>query len=209
MDVLCNEIGLNIQHLCETSVSGRYQLVCDKQWLQILEQRRKIAPFNVWQKLDRRAHPSDPLDHPWTRILLQTYLKKPNVKAFPVQGQCGEGGIDRSVESDGNNPLTYSQALCYVTNTNFKNLWEAAYKHYPGANVKYAKSSTPAGRTLSPPSACALVSYDVVLKELIQRVYNCPVIHCQLDRLSEDQKCGNYNGVVFTEESSGKMNLFA
>lgn len=203
MDVLCNEIGLNIQHLCETSVSGRYQLVCDKQWLQILEQRRKIAPFNVWQKLDRRAHPSDPLDHPWTRILLQTYLKKPNVKAFPVQGQCGEGGIDRSVESDGNNPLTYSQALCYVTNTNFKNLWEAAYKHYPGANVKYAKSSTPAGRTLSPPSACALVSYDVVLKELIQRVYNCPVIHCQLDRLSEDQKCGNYNGVVFTEESSG------
>uniref|UniRef100_A0A0K8WLI7 Putative inactive serine/threonine-protein kinase lvsG n=1 Tax=Bactrocera latifrons TaxID=174628 RepID=A0A0K8WLI7_BACLA len=195
MDVICNEIGVNIQHLCETPVSGRYQLICDKQWLQTLEQRHKIAPFNVWHKLDRRAHPSDPLDHPWTRILLQTYLKKPNVKVFPLQWQYGDGGIETAVEAEGSNPLTYSQALCYVTNTNFKNLWEAAYKRYPGANVKYAKSSTPTGRTLSPPSTCALVSYDVVLKELIQRVYHCPVIHCQLDKLSEDQKCENSYGV--------------
>ncbi|XP_017478831.1 PREDICTED: WD repeat-containing protein 81 isoform X1 [Rhagoletis zephyria] len=185
MDTLCSEIGLNAQHLCETTVSGRYQLICDKKWLQTLEQRRKIAPFTIWPKLDKRAHPTDPLDHPWTRILLQTYPKKPNLQVFPLQRHTGECGLDAGIDAGGNYPLTYSQALGYVTSTNFKNLWEAAYKRYPGASVKYVKAAGKAVRTLSSPSTCGLVLYDVVLKELIQRVYNCPVIHCQLDRLRE------------------------
>ncbi|XP_053957432.1 WD repeat-containing protein 81 [Anastrepha ludens] len=203
MDTLCNEIGINIQHLCETNVSGRYQLICDKQWLQSLEQRRKIAPFNIWPKLDRRAHPSGPLDHPWTRILLQTYPKKPNLRVFPLQRQTSDAGIDPLREGGGNSPLTYSQALAYVTSTNFKNLWEAAYKRYPGANVKYAKASGTTGKMLTSPTACNLTFYDVVLKEVIQRVYNCPVIHCQIDRLREGLDSGNNIGSVVTEDVTG------
>ncbi|XP_004523277.1 WD repeat-containing protein 81 [Ceratitis capitata] len=201
MDALCNEIGINIQHLCETAVTGRYQLICDKQWLQTLEQRRKIAPFNIWPKLDRRAHPNDPLDHPWTRILLQSYPKKPNVKVFPLQWQTSDRVVDVVGNSESDNPLTYSQALAYVTSTNFKNLWEAAYKRYPGANVKSAKS-TNTGRVVSPSTAFSLTPYDVVLRELIQRVYNCPVIHCQLDRLV-DEKTGKNGSYMFSEDLSG------
>ncbi|XP_067623538.1 WD repeat-containing protein 81 isoform X2 [Eurosta solidaginis] len=189
MDTLCNEIGINIQHLCETSVAGRYQLICDKQWLQTLEQRRKIAPFNIWPNLDRRAHPGDPLDHPWTRILMQTYAKKPNLKVFPLQRHLSDAvGIESVSDVCVNNPLTYSQALAYVTNTNFKNLWKAAYKQYPSANAKCANKTTgngASGRAMNTLTDCNMIPYDVVLKELIQRIYGCPLIHCQLHRVCE------------------------
>ncbi|XP_037957092.1 WD repeat-containing protein 81 [Teleopsis dalmanni] len=171
MDVICTEIGIDAQHVCETVVPGRFNLICDKQWLQNLEKYRKITTFPVNPLLDRRVHPV-PLKHPWTRILVQTFKKNTNLNVFPLPHLDTIGAFDA-----GTLPLSFSQAVAYVSNTNFKNLWESAHIQYSAARTKFCKKTNP-GKT----PTSTLVPYDFALKDLIQRIYNCPVIHCKLDR---------------------------
>ncbi|XP_030384082.1 WD repeat-containing protein 81 [Scaptodrosophila lebanonensis] len=182
------EIGINAQHVCESGGgidshgegAGRYQLIVDKAWLQALERQRKLIPFTAWPQLDRRAHPTGPLEHPWTRILVQTYRKQPQLKAYSLP-QCIASESDAQSEF----PLTYSQAVAHVANRNFKQLWEAAYKQYTGAHVKLCRPTTTSGKQLlHSPTQQGLLPHDAVLKELIQRIYACPVLHCQLDRVA-------------------------
>lgn len=183
MDSVCLEIGLNSQHVSETNQLLRYQLICDKQWLQTLEKKRKIGNFPSYPKLDKRAHPDGDLEHPWCRILLQLYKKQPNVKVYPLKSS----GLDAEDNGEFANcmPLSYSQAVYNVMSTNFKNLWEDFYRKCPEAHLKsdkYSKQQIKMGRS---PSG-SVAPYDVVLKELIMRVYKCPVIHCKLDRLRDE-----------------------
>lgn len=184
METVCLEIGLNYQHVADTNEALRYQLICDKQWLQILERKRKIAAFPLYPKLDRRAHPEGKLEHPWCRILLQLYKKQPHVKvytlknvAFETENSGGEFGSTM--------PLSYSQAVFEVTSTNFKNLWESFYKQCPEAHLKSEKNIKQQAKVVKSP-LCNVLPYDVALKELIARFFKCPVIHCKQDRLQED-----------------------
>ncbi|KAI8125355.1 hypothetical protein FF38_14339 [Lucilia cuprina] len=183
MDSVCLEIGLNYQHVAETNQHLRYQLICDKQWLQILEKKRKIANFPLYPNLDKRAHPEGDLEHPWCRILLQLYKKQPNVKVYPLKNYA----LDAEVNGDfaTSMPLSYSQAVFEVMATNFKNLWETYYKKCPEAHLKSENQSKQHMKVGHSPSG-SILPYDVVLKELIMRFYKCPVIHCKLDRLRED-----------------------
>ncbi|XP_065355420.1 WD repeat-containing protein 81 [Calliphora vicina] len=183
MEFVCLEIGLNYQHVADTNQPLRYQLICDKHWLQILEKKRKIASFPLYPKLDKRAHPEGDLEHPWCRILLQLYKKQPNVKVHALPATVLDA--ENNSEFASSIPLSYSQSVFEVMSTNFKNLWENFYKNSPEAHLKsekHIKQQMKAGRS---PSG-SILPYDVVLKELITRVFKCPVIHCKLDRLRED-----------------------
>ncbi|KAH8325853.1 hypothetical protein KR067_008979 [Drosophila pandora] len=174
-ELIWPEIGVDPQHVCETGVEGRYQLVCDKSWLQSLEKHRKLTHFTSWPLLDRRAHPTGQLEHPWTRILVQTYRKQPQRKVYPLPKIHGDGS---STEL----PLSYSQAVSFVAHSNFKQLWEEAYRKYSGAHIKLCRGAPSASATKPTPGHGQLQPHDAVLKELIQRVYHCPVLHCQVDR---------------------------
>lgn len=177
-DAIWQEIGISPQHVVNESDEGLFKLICDKAWLQTLERQRKLSPFTQWPQLDRRAHPTGPLEHPWTRILVQTYRKQPQRKAYPLPSRT-------TVTDDAQLPLSYSQAVSNVAHINFKQLWQTAYAQYAGAHVKQCRSSTNAGHQSKPSGsltqsvASGLLPYDVVLRELIQRIYNCPVLHCQ------------------------------
>ncbi|EDW75567.2 uncharacterized protein Dwil_GK23927 [Drosophila willistoni] len=176
--LIWQEIGINNQHVCESGGEGRYQLICDKAWLQALEKQRKLTPFPIWSQLDRRAHPTGKLEHPWTRILVQTYRKQVQHMVYPLPRCSGaNGGV--SGESISDLPLSYSQAVAFVANTNFKQLWEQAYEQYKGAHVKLCRgtgSSTNASTKISQAGGLQLQPHDMVLKELIQRIYHCPVL---------------------------------
>lgn len=184
-DTIWQEIGISPQHVVCESDEGLYKLICDKAWLQTLEVQRKLSPFTQWPQLDRRAHPTGPLEHPWTRILVQTYRKQPQRKAHPLPSRI-------AVADDAQLPLSYSQAVSNVAHINFKQLWHTAYEQYAGAHVKQCRNSTNAGHQSKPSGnltqsiASGLLPYDVVLRELIQRIYNCPVLHCQQGQEQHD-----------------------
>ncbi|XP_064535181.1 WD repeat-containing protein 81 [Drosophila montana] len=169
-DAIWQEIGINPQHVVCESDEGLYKLICDKKWLQALECHRKISYFTHWPHLDRRAHPTGPLEHPWTRILVQTYRKQSQRKVHPLPPRGASGENTQF-------PLSYSQAVSNVANLNFKQLWEAAYKQYADAHVKQCRSG--AGTQSKSQNGGGLQPHDVVLRELIQRIYNCPVLQCK------------------------------
>ncbi|XP_017153735.1 WD repeat-containing protein 81 [Drosophila miranda] len=176
------EIGIDLQHVCESgdgSSEGRYQVICDKSWLQALDKHRKLTNFGSWPKLDRRAHPTGQLEHPWTRILVQTYRKQPPRRVYPLPRSSGGGGDGYAPDAL---PMSYSQAVAFVANSNFKQLWEEAYKKYNGAHVKLCRSAATLSSSKPITGQGQLQPHDMVLKELIQRVYHCPVLHCQADR---------------------------
>lgn len=179
MDAIWTELGIASQHVRETSLADRFVVIVDKGWLQCLEQKKKLSDFPIYPGLDRRIHPTK-LEHPWTKVHVQIY-KKQNQKVFPLP-RCRDEGIDAMSDL----PMTYSQAVNYVSNTNFKNLWEAAYKKYPASHLKFSKpmthntgpssssSGSGGGRNLQH----SFLPYDLVLRELIQRIFHCPIIHC-------------------------------
>lgn len=169
------EIGVDPQHVCEAGGDGRFQVICDKAWLQSLERNRRLTHFPSWPLLDRRSYPIGQLEHPWTRILVQTYRKQPQSRVYPLPRISGDAPSSEL-------PLSYSQAVSFVAHSNFKQLWEEAYRKYNGAHVRMCRSTPSAPSTKPPSGQGQLQPHDVVLKELIQRVYRCPVLHCQLDR---------------------------
>lgn len=181
-DAIWQEIGISPQHVVCKSDEGLYKLICDKAWLQTLERQRKLSPFTQWPQLDKRAHPTGQLEHPWTRILVQTYRKQPQRKAYPLPARC-IGSDDAPAL-----PLSYSQAVSNVAHINFKQLWQSAYTQYAGAHVKQCRSSTNSKPSvgLSQSISGGLLPHDVVLKELIQRIYNCPVLHCQQQQQQQE-----------------------
>ncbi|XP_061395827.1 WD repeat-containing protein 81-like, partial [Musca vetustissima] len=158
-----------------------YQIICDKKWLQTLEKKKKIDAFPVHPTLDRRAHPDGDLEHPWCRVLVQLYKKQPYSKVFPLKCPLEDSrvGDDFGQKS----PLSYSMAVYEVMCENFRNLWSDFYKKCPGAHVKGEKDGKAKSTSAS---SINLLPYDAVLKEVIYRVFKCPIIHCGLDRLRED-----------------------
>ncbi|EDV99309.1 WD repeat-containing protein 81 [Drosophila grimshawi] len=178
-DAIWLEIGINPQHVVRESDEGLHKLICDKAWLQSLERHRQLTHFTHWPQLDRRAHPTGQLEHPWTRLLVQTYRKQPHRKVYPLPVRVTAGDNTQF-------PLSYSQAVSTVTHLNFKQLWESAYKQYAGAHVKQCRSSTSTTQSKQLPQTSytgggSFQPHDVVLRELIQRIYNCPVLQCQQD----------------------------
>ncbi|KAI9584183.1 hypothetical protein GQX74_010518 [Glossina fuscipes] len=181
MENICSEIGINLQHVADTSVEQRYQLICDKQWLQTLERKRKISTFPVYPRLDRRAHPEGMLEHPWTKILVQIYKKQTQTKVFPLPRSNGEFvGLEDDFGST--LPLTYSQAVFDITQTNFRNAWEYNYKNFAGTHLPSGNRNQKSNKS----PTTELLGYDKVLRELIQIVFRCPIIHSQLDREKDD-----------------------
>ncbi|XP_055916786.1 WD repeat-containing protein 81 [Eupeodes corollae] len=190
MDSIWVELGIASQHVRETSLPDRFVVIVDKGWLQCLEQKKKLTDFPIFPGLDRRIHPTK-LEHPWTKVHVQIYRKQ-NHKVFPLPRYR-----DASAGDDlGDLPMTYSQALSYVTNTNFKNLWESAYKKYPASHLKFSKpinQSTGGGSGSSGGGRNNLdhsfIPYDIILRELIQRIFNCSVIHCNSHAHIETSLC--------------------
>lgn len=81
-------------------------------------------------------------------------------------------------------PLTYSQIIYYIQQTNYKNLWKLAFKKFSGENVNETKftSSTKMTENLS----SNLIPFELVLREAIVRMYNCQIVHFKLDKLRSD-----------------------
>lgn len=82
-------------------------------------------------------------------------------------------------------PLTYSQLIYYIQQTNYKTLWKSAFKKFSGESVNESKSS-PTTSKLTENLSSNLVPFELVLREAIIRMYGCQIVHFKLDKLRPD-----------------------
>ncbi|GAB0095291.1 WD repeat-containing protein 81 [Sergentomyia squamirostris] len=170
MENLIEQLGIPKRQICETKTINRFEVLASKTWLKYLAKYSKLIPFSTypntiedWTDFDGDAH--------WSRIyvsVLKKYTHKviplPRVRHDPIEGEM---------------PLSYSQILHYVSQSNHKNLWRAAYKKH----VERDQPEYPSVRRSD--KSVNLVPYDVVLREAVIRTYGCAVIHAKLDRISD------------------------
>lgn len=89
----------------------------------------------------------------------------------------------KSDASENELPLTYSQQLYQVQQTNHKTLWKNANKKY---SSDYYQQNETSGGSSKQFIDSTLVPYEIALREVITRMYGCPIIHYKLDRLKND-----------------------
>ncbi|XP_055382745.1 WD repeat-containing protein 81 [Condylostylus longicornis] len=173
METVCEEIGIPKAHLKETLSSDRFLLTVNKNWLKLLKLDKKIYDFPTYKSNERKILPE--LGHPWIKTFIQIY-KKSNQKVLPLPKSRNEENLLL--------PMNYSEILNYVSYTNYKNLWELGYKKYTDSHVKYVKQNQngPCKRTALETNN-NLIQHDVLLKDLIQKVFQCPIVHSKIDRI--------------------------
>lgn len=85
-------------------------------------------------------------------------------------------------------PLSYSQFLYYVQQTNHKSIWKSTYKKYSSKDLlnQNEVNSSSGIKSGSESVTSNLLPYELVLREVIIRMYGCPIVHFKLDRLGAD-----------------------
>lgn len=99
----------------------------------------------------------------WSKLFVRV-MKKTDLKVIPLPRIRG------SVKEEP--PLIFCQLMQYLYQTNYKNLWKETYKKYN--SQKEGNKETPV----------TLVDYNEVLKEIIIRIYGCPIINICDPKLS-------------------------
>lgn len=92
----------------------------------------------------------------WAKVYV-TVFKKRDVNVIPLPRIRSLANTDQ--------PLLLCQLMQYIYQKNYKNLWKEAYKKY---NCKTDTNKE---------THVTLVNYNDVLKEIITRVYGCPIVN--------------------------------
>lgn len=136
------------------------------------------------------------------QCIFQTY-KKHNHKVVPLHRVKLTPEPDKSnPTSSGTLPITYSQLISYVSQSNHKTLWKFAYQTYSASRQdQQLPTSIASGITNNAPSkhnenisSINLLPYDVVLREAIKRMYGCKIVQYKrknFDVLDEEQSHEN------------------
>lgn len=171
MESVCEDLGIPKQHVQKVTGSpDRFLVVVDKGWLRCLDEQKKLQEFPVYSGLDQRVQSY--LGHPWTKVYFQIF-KKFNHKVIPLPRN--------RLEADHELPLTFAQILTFVSTKNYQHLWKTAWGKYTNSHSRLNKQNAGASRPNG--SAFDLIPYDIVLKELIQKMFGCCIIHAKLDRI--------------------------
>lgn len=115
----------------------------------------------------------------------------------------------KSEQSENELPMTYSQILYYIQQTNYKNLWKSAYKKYGNGNDESGDLKVSSSSAKLPESVNSnLISYDVLMRETIIRLYNCPIIHYKLDKLIRSESTSDDSAFSTQQDEIINVNHF-
>ncbi|XP_060522170.1 WD repeat-containing protein 81 [Cylas formicarius] len=162
MENLFDEIGIPKNHIRKSSKNDRFVVLVNKQWLKSLCKHSTLTEFIPHPNLE--SWPLNEEFSSWLRIFVSIY-KKRDAKVIPLPR------IRQLLKED--NPLMYHQLLQYICQTNYKNLWKDAYKKYVVSEFN-RETQVP------------LVYYNDVLREILLRIYGCPIVNSLDTQDSQD-----------------------
>ncbi|XP_058815567.1 WD repeat-containing protein 81 [Topomyia yanbarensis] len=207
MEAIAQELNIPRRHIRETRCPHRFQLLAHKSWLKACSQSGKVPsefPICVMEALE---WPTGGPSSGWSRVYITVYKKQPTrVIPLPRNKLLTNfvGGDANPYENE--DPLHYSQLLQYVSQTNNKNLWKAAYRKYAASRPDPGHSS-PMGERFDTASnnnstkkqqlhqqqdnisniSAALLPHDIVLREALIRTYGCRIVRLDAENGDEFQ----------------------
>ncbi|KAJ8975302.1 hypothetical protein NQ317_011644 [Molorchus minor] len=156
METIFEELGIPKKYLKKTNTEDRYIALVHKSWLKSLVKHMKLTEFLEKTRLEAWPMTEEEVGLSWIKIFI-SYYKKRDSKVIPLP-RLRPSTKDES-------PLMFSQLMQYISQSNYKNLWKEAYK-------KYSCSSETTKET-----QVNLVEYNDVLKDIITRIYGCPIVN--------------------------------
>nr|CAH7753697.1 unnamed protein product [Callosobruchus chinensis] len=156
MENIFEELGIPNKYLKKTVKDDRYAALVHKSWLKSLVKHSKLSDFIEKSHFEVWPTSEECIGSSWMKIFISVFKKK-DCKVLPLP--------KIRLQSQEQTSLLFSQLMQYISQTNYKNLWKEAYKKY-SSNTDSNKD-TPVN----------LSDYNDVLREIILRLYGCPVIN--------------------------------
>ncbi|KAJ2946109.1 hypothetical protein O0L34_g5031 [Tuta absoluta] len=160
MDCICKELEINSKNIFPTTSTDLYTVVVHSSWLKKWMKNSEI--YSTVNNVDFSLQPGEDVPYPWRKISIRVLNKKVS-KVLPLPRY-------KLNEINTETPLTFSQLLQYVSQTNQRTLWKESYKKY-SQNSESTKEST----------IVNLLEHDQLVAEVILRLYGCNVIRIKND----------------------------
>ncbi|XP_049868952.1 WD repeat-containing protein 81 [Pectinophora gossypiella] len=164
MDCICKELEVNSKNIFPTASSNLFAVVVHSSWLKKWLKNGEVD--NSVNDVDFTLQLGESVPYPWRKIFIRVLNKKVS-KVLPVPRY-------KLNENNTETPLTFSQLLQYVSQTNQRTLWKESYKKYC-QNSENPKEST----------IVNLLEHDQLLSEVILRLYGCNIIRIKNDKPPE------------------------
>ncbi|XP_044253256.1 WD repeat-containing protein 81 isoform X2 [Tribolium madens] len=165
MDIF-EELGVPKKYLKPTTKDGHYIALVHKSWLKSLVKYSKLVEFIERGRFDAWPVSEEELGTSWSKVFICVF-KKRDANVIPLPR------IRSLIKDDP--PLLFCQLMQHIYQTNYKNLWKEAYKKY--------NSKTESNKE----TQISLVEYNEVLREIITRIYGCPIVNICDSRLITEQ----------------------
>ncbi|XP_022830697.1 WD repeat-containing protein 81 [Spodoptera litura] len=160
MDYIVKELGISNKNIFPTASPGLFSVVVHTAWLK--KWIKNIEIDTSLNNVDFTLQPGESVPYPWRKIFMRVLSKKVS-KVLPLPRY-------KLNENTNETPLTFSQLLQYVSQSNQRTLWKEAYKKYCQNNDS-SKEST----------IVNLLEHDQLMSEVVLRLYGCNIIRVKCD----------------------------
>ncbi|KAF9420996.1 hypothetical protein HW555_002979, partial [Spodoptera exigua] len=160
MDNIVKELGISNKNIFPTASPGLFSVVVHTAWLK--KWIKNIEIDTSLNNVDFTLQPGESVPYPWRKIFVRVLNKKVS-KVLPLPRY-------KLNENTNETPLTFSQLLQYVSQSNQRTLWKEAYKKYCQNNDS-SKEST----------IVNLLEHDQLMSEVVLRLYGCNIIRVKCD----------------------------
>ncbi|XP_046400829.1 WD repeat-containing protein 81 [Ischnura elegans] len=161
---ISQELGIPVKYIKKSAHNDLFVSLIHKSWLRLLLKRRELPLFRRHdtlcdEEVEAWLKQGECPGTDWQIIFIRVIPKK-REKVIPLPRS-------RVTSSKTEPPLTFSQLLHYVSQTNHKNLWKEAFKKYLSSAVPLDGKET---------SSIHCVDSDIVIADMINRIFGCPIV---------------------------------
>ncbi|CAB3253741.1 unnamed protein product [Arctia plantaginis] len=160
MDSIVKELSISNKNIIPTAWPDLFTVVVHTSWLK--KWLKNVDVENTLNNADFTLQPGESVPYPWRKIFIRVLNKKVS-KVLPLPRY-------KLNENNNETPLTFSQLLQYVSQSNHRSLWKESYKKYCQNNDN-SKEST----------IVNLLEHDQLVSEVLLRIYGCNIIRIKGD----------------------------